>query len=95
MKNNMKVLPLGENVLIEVKKEEDKTENGIYLPDGSAAEKCKKGEVVAVGDSDKIRVKKGQEVIYRRYAPSEYMGVIKGKECVMIMVDDILAVVEK
>lgn len=87
------VLPLGENVLIKPEKIEKKTDSGIYLPQNASQEKPQKGKVVAVGESDKIKVKKGQTVIYKRYSGSDIK--ISGEEYVIVETDDVLAVVEE
>jgi len=44
------VTPLGDNVLVKVKKQEKKTKSGLVLPDTADDEKPQIGEVVAVGD---------------------------------------------
>ena len=49
--------------------------------------------VIAVGDGEKIVVKKGQTVIYKRYGGTE---VKEGdQEYLLVEAEDILAVVEK
>ncbi|EKE21860.1 MAG: Co-chaperonin GroES [uncultured bacterium] len=93
----MNIQPLKDNVVIAPEKrvEKAKTETGIYLPESSVNENEKPqiGKVVAVGESKKITVKKGQKVIYSRYSGTE---VIMGEEIYLIVKnDDILAVVGK
>lgn len=87
------VKPLGENILVSPEKPEKKTDAGIFLPDTSSPERPQQGKVVAIGDSDKIRVKKGQTVIYTRYGGAEVK--IDGEEYLIVGVKDVLAVVEK
>jgi chaperonin GroES len=89
---NVNVRPLGENVLIEPAKKETKTGSGIYLPETASKEKPQQGKVVAVGDDEKITVKKGQKVIYNRYAGTEIE--IEDKEYLVVKVEDIVAVIE-
>lgn len=87
------VRPLGENILIRPEKAEKKTDAGIYLPDNASEERPSQGKVIAVGDSEKIKVKKGQTVIYARYGGTEVK--IDGEEHILVVVKDVLAVVEK
>jgi len=88
----MKVIPLGERLLIKPIKEEKKTEGGIVLPD-SAKEKA---EVVAVGkidDEEKFDIKVGDKVIYSKYAGTEIK--IDDEDYIIIDVNDILAKIEE
>ena len=89
-KTNIK--PLGENVLIELEETKEKTAQGIYLPETNSGEEPKEGKVLAIGGDEKIKVKKGQKVIFRRYSGTD---VKKGeKKYVLIKNEDILAVLE-
>lgn len=85
------VKPLGENVLIHPEKAEQKTAAGIYLPDTASQDRSQLGRVVAVGESDKIKVKTGQKVIFKRYGGEEVK--IDGEECLIANYKDILAVI--
>ena len=87
------IRPLGENVLVEPLKADKKTETGIYLPDTASEEKPQQGKVLAVGESEKIQVKKGDTVIYNRYAGVEVE--YEGKEYLIVKNEDIVAVIEK
>ena len=91
------IKPLGDRVVIELVKQEEKTASGIVLPD-SAQEKPQEGLVIAVGsgiidDGDRIplEVKEGDKVIYSKYAGTEVK--YEGKEYLIIREDDILAVI--
>ncbi len=88
-KTNVK--PLGENVLIQPEKPEQKTSAGIYLPDTASQERSQLGKVMAIGESDKIKVKAGQKVIFRRYGGEEIK--IEGAEYLITSYKDILAIV--
>lgn len=90
MKENIK--PLGQNVLIAPLKEDTKTKSGIVLPETVNQEKPQEGKVVATGDSEKIKVKKNQRVIFEKYAGAEVK--IEGKEYLIIKNENILAVIE-
>lgn len=88
------VSPLGENVLVSFEKPEKKTESGIYLPENASEDRSsKQGKVVAVGESDKIKVKPGQRIIYTRYGGTDVK--ISGVEYAIVKNDDILAVVQE
>lgn len=85
------VRPLGENILVHPEKPEQKTAAGIYLPDSASQERSQLGTVMAVGESDKIKVKAGQKVIFRRYGGEEIK--IDGKEYLIASYKDILAII--
>lgn len=87
------IMPIGENVLIAPEKPEQKTSAGIYLPDTASEERPQQGKVVAIGESDKITVKKGQTVIYKRYGGTEVKE--NGVEYLIVEAGDIIAVVGK
>lgn len=93
----MNIQPLRDNVVIspEKKSEKTKTDTGIYLPESSIGEneKPQMGKIVAVGESQKITVKKGQKVIYARYSGTEVL--MDGETYVIVKNEDILAVVAK
>ncbi|NTW15128.1 MAG: co-chaperone GroES [Candidatus Moranbacteria bacterium] len=86
------VRPLGENILVKPEKAEKKTSAGIYLPENASEERPQQGKVIAIGDSDKIKVKKGQTVIYARYGGSEVK--IDGEDFLIVSAKDLLAVIE-
>ncbi len=78
-------------MLIKIEKEEKKkTDSGIFLPESASEEKSQTGKVIAVGDSDKIKVKKGQKVIFKEFSGTE----IEGGKYLMVKSEDILAVIE-
>lgn len=85
------VRPLGENVLIRPEKPEQKTAAGIYLPDTASQERSQLGKVMAIGESDKIKVKAGQKVVFRRYGGEEIK--IEGVEYLIASYKDILAII--
>lgn len=85
------VRPLGENVLIQLEKPEQKTAAGIYLPETAKEERSQFGKVVAVGESEKIRVKTGERVIFRLYGGEEV--TVLGEKYLLTSYKDILAVV--
>ena len=98
----MKLKPLEDRVIIKAVQEEEKTASGIVLPD-TAKEKPMMGEVVAVGDGKwdedgekriPVDVKKGDKVIYGKYAGTEYKTA-EGDELLILRASEILAVVTK
>lgn len=88
-----KIQPLGENVLVKVKKQEKKTQSGIVLPDTADDEKPQIGEVVGVGDdNEKIKVRVGQSIIFAKYTGTEIK--LDNEEYLILKSEDILAVIE-
>ena len=94
----MKSVPLADRVVLKQLDAEEKTKSGIVLP-GSAQEKPQQAEVVAVGPGGvvdgkevKMEVKKGDQVIYSRYAGTDVK--LDGEEFVIVRQSDILAVVK-
>ena len=84
------IKPLADRVLLKVLEQEEKTSSGILLPD-TAKEKTQKAEVVEIGDSKDIKVKKGDIVIYDKYAgiqikegDTEYL-IVKNEEIVALI----------
>jgi chaperonin GroES len=96
----MKLVPLGDRVILKrIEKEDQKTAGGIVLPD-SAKEKPTECEVVAVGpgkldDGKRITpdVKVGDKVIIAKWGGTEIK--IEGIEYVIVNEDDIMAKLEK
>lgn len=84
------VRPLGENVLVSAIVPETKTASGIYLPE-TAGEKPQQGKVIAIGESEKIKVKVGDRVIYTRYGGTEVD--IDSEAYLIITQKDLLAVI--
>jgi len=90
----MKVIPLGDRVMVKLEKNEAKTAGGIIIPD-TAQEKTQQGTVVAVGpgtEKEKITVKNGDKVMYDKYAGTQIK--IDGVEHLILKMADIIAVVE-
>lgn len=88
----MKVIPLADRVLVKIEKTESKTAGGIIIPD-TAQEKTQIAAVVAVGtDTEKIKVKAGQRVMYDKYAGTQVK--IDGEEHLILKAEDVIAVIE-
>ncbi|MEN8252723.1 MAG: co-chaperone GroES [Patescibacteria group bacterium] len=87
-----KITPLGDNVLIKPVMPETKTASGIYIPETATEEKSSQGEVIAIGENEKIAVKKGQVVMFKKYGGEELK--IDGDDHVMVKNEEIIAIVE-
>lgn len=95
----MKIRPLQDRILVKRVDEEAKTSGGIIIPD-TAKEKPQEGKVVAVGagkvaDDGKVtplEVKKGDRVLFSKYAGTEVN--IEGTEHLIIREDDVLGILE-
>lgn len=94
----MKLVPLGDRVVLTMVAAEETTKSGIVLP-GSAKEKPQTAEVVAVGPGGNVdgkevtmSVKAGDKVIFSKYAGTEVK--LDGVEYIIVKQGDILAIVE-
>lgn len=94
----MKVKPLSDRVVVRPMEQEEVKQGSIIIPD-TAKEKPMQGEVVAVGpgkisDSGSklaMEVKKGDKVLYGKYAGTEV--TIDGKDYLILRESDILAII--
>ena len=95
----MKIRPLQDRIIVRRVDEEETTKGGIIIPD-TAKEKPQEGKVIAVGKGkisddgkvQKLDVKKGDKVLFSKYAGTEIN--IEGEEHLIIREDDVLGVVE-
>jgi chaperonin GroES len=93
-----KLRPLGDRVVIQPTPREEMTKSGIVLPD-TAKEKPQEGTIVAVGPGkilddgkrEAMDVKKGDKVLYAKYAGTEFK--VDEEELLIVSQKDILAVV--
>lgn len=70
----MQIKPLGDRVLVKPLTSEEVTKSGIVLPDTAEKEKKEQGEVVAIGEGEKIKklhLKVGDKVLFGKYAGDE------------------------
>jgi len=94
----MNLKPLGDRVVIKPRKPEEKTKGGIILPETASKDKPLIGEIMAIGcgklmdDGSRapMEVKKGDEVIFSKYAGTEVK--LEGEEYLIMKEDDILAI---
>jgi chaperonin GroES len=93
----MKVVPLGEKVVVKRLEAEEVTAGGILLPD-AAKENPKQGRVLSVGDGQllpngtraKHSVSEGDRVLFGSYAGTEVE--VDGEELLIMSGDEILAI---
>lgn len=84
--------PINDRVVVKPAKAESKTAGGIIVPD-TAKEKPQRGKVVAVGPGKgdvKMTVKKGDTVLYGKYAGQELSH--DGTDYLIMREDDILII---
>ncbi|WP_312371813.1 co-chaperone GroES [Lachnoclostridium sp.] len=93
----MKLVPLGDKVVLKQLVAEETTKSGIVLP-GQAKEKPQQAEVVAVGPGGMVdgkevtmQVKVGDKVIYSKYAGTEVK--LEEEEFIVVKQNDIVAIV--
>lgn len=94
----MKLVPLGDRVVLKQLVAEETTKSGIVLP-GQSKEKPQQAEVIAAGPGGtvdgkevKMEVKTGDQVIYSKYAGTEVK--IDEEEYIIVKQSDILAIIE-
>ena len=94
----MKLVPLGDRVVLKQLIAEETTKSGIVLP-GQSKEKPQQAEVIAVGPGGvvdgkevKMEVKEGDNVIFSKYSGTEVK--IDDEEYIIVKQNDILAVIK-
>lgn len=96
--DGIKLVPLGDRIVLKRAEAETKTAGGIVLPD-SATDKPQRGDVIAVGEGHTknngqriaLTVKAGDHVVFSSYAGDEFKV---GEETYLLLREsDILAVV--
>ena len=94
----MKLVPLGDRVVLKQTEKEETTKSGIILA-AKAQEKPVTAEVIAVGPGGMVdgkvvtmQVKVGDQVIYSKYAGNEVK--LDEEEYIIVKQSDILAIVE-
>ena len=93
----MKLVPLGDKIVLKQLEAEETTKAGIVLP-GQAKEKPQEAEVIAVGPGGNIdgkevvmQVNVGDKVIYSKYAGTDVE--LDKEEYIIVKQSDILAIV--
>lgn len=94
----MKLVPLGDRVVLKQLVAEETTKSGIVLP-GQNKEKPQQAEVVAVGPGGmvegkevKMEVAVGDQVIYSKYAGTEVK--LEDEEYIIVKQSDVLAIIK-
>lgn len=96
-KSNMsKIMPMGDNIVVEAVTEEVSA-SGIIIPDTASKEKPMKGKVVAAGPGKlkedgsrmEMEVKEGDVVLFSKYGPTEIK--VEGKDVLILSASDIYA----
>ena len=95
----MKVVPLGDKIVVKRLEAEQQTAGGIVLPD-SAREKPQQGRVLSVGDGRTLadgtrtqpQVSDGDRVLFTSYAGTEV--VVDDEELLIMSEEDILAILD-
>lgn len=89
--------PLGDRIVVEATKKEEKTAGGVYLPD-SAKEKPMEGVVLAVGKGARdaqgnlitMELSVGDKIVFGKWAGTEVK--IDGKEYLIMKESDVMGV---
>ena len=94
----MKLVPLGDKIVLKQCDAEETTKSGIVLP-GQAQEKPQQAEVIAVGPGGMVDgkevtmlVSEGDKVIYSKYAGTTVE--LDGEEYIIVRQNDVLAIVK-
>ena len=94
----MKLVPLGDRVVLKQLVAEETTKSGIVIP-GQNKEKPQQAEVIAVGPGGmvegkeiRMEVKVGDQVIYSKYAGTEVK--LDDVEYIVLKQSDILAIIQ-
>ena len=95
----MKIRPLQDRIIVKRIDEEETSKGGIIIPD-TAKEKPQEGKVIAVGKGkirddgklQKLDVKKGDRVLFGKFAGTEV--TLDGTEHLIIREDDVLGILE-
>lgn len=95
----MKIIPLGDRVLVQRLEAEEKSKGGIFIPD-TAKEKPKEGKIISVGKGKvteegktvPLTVKAGDRIVFSSYAGTEVK--IDGEEYLIMREEDIIGIVQ-
>lgn len=95
----MELRPLQDKVLVKRLEEETKTAGGIIIPDNQK-EKPAQGEIISVGsgyrlpsgESRALEVKKGDKVIFSKYAGTEVK--VEMEDYLIMKEEDILGILQ-
>lgn len=96
----MKLKPLFNNVIVRAHKAKEQTKSGIVLSASSEEQKPERGEVIACGpgkisdkgDLQKMSVKVGDQVFFKKYSPDEIK--LEDDDYLVLNESDIVAIIE-
>ncbi len=97
-KTKVKLVPLGDRIVVQREVSQEKTSGGIFLPD-SAKDRPTRGKVISVGDGrvmengsrSTLQVKIGDHVLFTSYAGE---GIeVDGEEYLLMSENEVLAVI--
>ena len=90
----MNIKPLGDRVLVKPLNSEEVTKSGIVLPDTAEKEHSGQGEIIAIGDGEKIRkmnLQIGDKIWFGKYSGDEVK--VDKEEYKFIEEKDILGII--
>lgn len=96
-KSKVKLVPLGDRIVVQREESQEKTSGGIFLPD-NAKDRPTRGKVVSVGDGrmlengsrSQLQVKVGDLVLFTSYAGENIE--VDGEEYLLMNESEVLAV---
>lgn len=97
-KSKVKLVPLGDRIVVQREESQERTSGGIFLPD-SAKDKPTRGKIVSVGDGrvlengsrSTLQVKVGDLVLFTSYAGENIE--VDGEEYLLMNEGEILAII--
>ncbi len=90
----MNIKPLGDRLLVKPIKEEEVTASGIVLPDTVDKEKKAEGEIIALGNGEKLAklgLVVGQKVLFKKWGGEEIKS--EGEDYKILDHEDVIAVI--
>jgi len=96
-KTKVKLVPLGDRIVVQREVSQEKTSGGIFLPD-SAKDRPTRGKVISIGDGrvldngsrSTLQVKVGDSVLFTSYAGENIE--VNGEEYLMMSENEVLAI---
>jgi chaperonin GroES len=97
-KSKVKLVPLGDRIVVQREASQEKTSGGIFLPD-SAKDRPTRGKIISIGDGrvldngsrSTLQVKVGDIVLFTSYAGENIE--INGEEYLMMSENEVLAII--
>jgi chaperonin GroES len=97
-KSKVKLVPLGDRIVVQREESQERTSGGIFLPD-SAKDKPTRGKIIAIGDGrvlengsrSTLQVKVGDLVLFTSYAGENIE--VDGEEYLLMNESEVLAVI--